>query len=231
LGDSLLLKAPQGVLQSLKADTGFIVTDQLESSSHRTNKIPIAVGIVTGVVLVAGLQIQPILVSALEGCVLMVLTGCLRVRELHESIRWDVIFLLAGIIPMGIAMQNTGAAQLIADQLVAFSQQLSPILMLGIVYLATTLLTELISNTATVVLLVPIVGGVAVSLGLDPRAFVLAVMFAASTSFLTPVGYQTNTMVFGPGGYKFLDFFRVGAPLNLILLVVTTLAITWLWGI
>jgi len=132
---------------------------------------------------------------------------------------------------LGIAMENTGAAQLVADQLVSLSQYLPPILLLGLVYLSTTLLTELISNTATVVLLVPIVGGMAVALGLDPKAFVLAVMFAASTSFMTPVGYQTNTMVFGPGGYKFLDFFRVGAPLNLILLVVTTATIAWLWGL
>ncbi len=231
LGDSLLLKAPRRVLLSLKSDPNFIVTEDLRQETHRTHKIPIAVAIIAGVVLLAALGIQPILVAALEGCVLMVLTGCLRIRELHQAIRWDVIFLLAGVIPLGIAMENTGAAAWIAHGVVELTQGWPGVFVLGAFYFVVMVLTGLISNNAAVVLMVPIATGAAVDLGLDPKAFILAVMFAASTSFFTPVGYQTNAMILGPGGYKFFDFTRVGAPLNLLLLFVTTLAIAWIWGL
>ncbi len=230
VGDSLLIKAPLRVLQSLSGDPDFVMTNQMRQPPRR-DKIPIAVGIIVGVVSLAAFNIQPILVSAIEGSVLMVLTGCLRIRELHQAIRWDVIFLLAGIIPLGLAMQNTGADLMVADFVSNLGQYLPPIILLGLFYLTTTILTELISNNATVILLVPIATATAVSLGLDPKAFILAIMFSASTSFMTPVGYQTNTMVFAPGGYKFLDFTRVGAPLNFILWIVSTLVIAWLWGI
>jgi len=231
LGDSLLLKAPRRVLLAMKSDPNFIVTDDMHHATYRTNKIPLAVGIILLVVVLAALDIVPILTGALAGCVAMVLTGCLKIRELHEAIRWDVIFLLAGIIPLGIAMENTGAAKLIADTVVNLSQGWAPPLVLGAFYFIVMILTGLISNNATVVLMVPIAAGVAVSLGLDPKAFIIAVMFAASTSFFTPVGYQTNAMVMGPGGYRFSDFTKVGAPLNIFILAVTVLGIMWLWGI
>jgi len=230
VGDSLLIKAPLRVLQSLSGDPDFVMTSQMRQPPRR-DKIPIAVGIILGVVALAAFNIQPILVSAIEGCVAMVLTGCLRIRELHQAIRWDVIFLLAGIIPLGIAMQNTGADVMVADFVSNLGQYIPPIILLGLFYLTTTILTELISNNATVILLVPIATATAVSLGLDPKAFILAIMFSASTSFMTPVGYQTNTMVFAPGGYKFLDFTRVGAPLNFILWIVSTIVIAWFWGL
>ena len=189
-----------------------------------------ALGIVVGVVVLAGLGV-PILVTAMAGCVLMVLTGCLKVNELHEAIRWDVIFLLAGVLPIGLALEKTGGAQLLADFAAHYAVQLPPLLVLILFYGVAMVLTEFISNNATVVILIPVAIGAALSLGLNPQAFVLAIMFAASTSFMTPVGYQTNTMIYGPGGYKFLDFLRVGAPLNLILLVMTPLYIYWLWGV
>jgi di/tricarboxylate transporter len=230
-GDSLLLQGHKDALERLKRDPDFIVTEELQQESFRKEKIPIAVGIVAGVVLVAALGIQPILVTAIEGCVLMVLTGCLKITELHESIRWDVIFLLAGVIPLGIALEKTGGAQLLADLAAQSANYVSPLVVLWIFYFLSMLLTELISNNATVVLLVPVGAATAQTLGLDPRAFILAIMFAASTSFSTPVGYQTNTMVYGPGGYKFLDFTRVGGPLNLLLWLLTPLYIYWLWGL
>lgn len=231
LGDALLLKAPRRVLLSLKSDPNFILTDDMRQETHRTHKIPLAVAIIAGVVLLAAFGIQSILASALEGCVLMVISGCLRIRELHQAIRWDVIFLLAGIIPLGIAMEKTGAAQLIAQAVVDLSQGWPTPLVLGSFYFVTMVLSGLISNNATVVLMVPVAVGVAYNMGLDVRAFIIAVMFAASTSFYTPVGYQTNTMVMGPGGYRFFDFTRVGTPLNVLLMVVTVAAITWLWGL
>jgi di/tricarboxylate transporter len=163
--------------------------------------------------------------------VLMVVTGCLQVNELHDSIRWDVIFLLAGVIPLGLALEKTGGAQLLADVAARSAEYVPALVLLGIFYIMAMLLTELISNNATVVLMVPVGVATAEALGLDAKAFILAIMFAASTSFSTPVGYQTNTMVYGPGGYKFLDFTRVGGPLNLILAVLTPIYIFLIWGL
>lgn len=230
-GDTLLLQGERSALEQVKREPGFIVTEEVQIEAFRTEKIPIALGIIAGVVLLPALGLLPILVTAIVGCVLMVLAGCLKVNELHESIRWDVIFLLAGVIPLGLALEKTGAAQLLADLAAGSAHYLPPVVVLGIFYVMTMVLTELISNNAAVVVMVPIGITTAQILGLDPKAFVLAIMFAASTSFSTPVGYQTNTMIYGPGGYKFLDYTRVGGPLNLILAVVTPIYIYLLWGL
>jgi di/tricarboxylate transporter len=229
-GDTLLLQGERSALEQIKREPGFIVTEEVEQEVFRSEKIPQALAIVAGVVLFATLGV-PILITAIVGCVLMVLSGCLKVNELHESIRWDVIFLLAGVIPLGLAMEKTGAAQLLADLAVGSSEFLPPLMVLAIFYVMTMILTELISNNAAVVVMVPVGVATAQALGLDPRAFVLAIMFAASTSFSTPVGYQTNTMVYGPGGYKFLDFTRIGGPLNILLAIVTPIYIYLLWGL
>jgi di/tricarboxylate transporter len=206
------------------------VTEEVELEAFRTEKAPIVAAIVAGVVIIAALG-QSILVTAIVGCVLMVLTGCLKVSELHEAVRLDVIFLLAGVIPLGLALERTGGAELLAGLAAGAANYVSPLVLLGIFYVMAMILTELISNNATVVVMVPVAIATAKTLGLDPRAFILAIMFAASTSFSTPVGYQTNTMVFGPGGYKFLDFIRVGGPLNLILAIVTPVYIYLVWGV
>ena len=229
-GDTLLLRGNNLALEQIKREPDFIVTEELAIESFRTEKVPIALAIITGVVVLAALG-WPILMTAFAGCVLMVLTGCLKMNELHESIRWDVIFLLAGVIPLGLTLERSGGAQLIADLAALSANYVSPLIVLSIFYIMTMLLTELISNNATVVVMVPVGVATAEALGLDARAFILAIMFAASTSFSTPVGYQTNTMVYGPGGYKFLDFLRVGGPLNLLLAIVTPIYIYFLWGV
>ena len=229
-GDTLLLRGAKFALEQIKREPGFIVTEEVQMAAFRTEKIPIALAIVAGVVIFAALG-QPILVTAIAGCVLMVLTGCLNVTELHEAVRLDVIFLLAGVIPLGLALERTGGAQLLADLAAKSANYVPPLVVLFIFYLITTTLTELISNNAAVVILVPVGIATAVSLGLDPKAFVLAIMFAASNSFATPVGYQTNTMIYGPGGYKFLDFTRIGLPMNLLMAVASTLFIYFVWGV
>jgi di/tricarboxylate transporter len=229
-GDTLLLRGSTVALDQIKREQGFIATEEVPEEAFRIKKIPIALLIIAGVVITAALG-QPILVTSLVGCVLMVLTGCLQVNELHESVRWDVIFLLAGVIPLGLALERTGGAELLADLAARSANYLPPLFVLSIFYVISMILTELISNNATVVVMVPVGVATASALGLDAKAFILAIMFAASTSFSTPVGYQTNTMIYGPGGYKFLDFTRVGAPLNLLLAVVTPIYIYFVWGL
>jgi di/tricarboxylate transporter len=229
-GDTLLLRGATWALEQLKREAGFIVTEEVAEEAFRRQKIPLALAIIAGVVVFATLG-QPILVTALVGCVLMVLTGCLQVNELHDSIRWDVIFLLAGVIPLGLALERTGGAQLLANLAAHSAGYVPPLAVLMIFYIMAMFLTELISNNATVVVMVPVAVATAEALGLDPRVFILAIMFAASTSFSTPVGYQTNTMVYGPGAYKFLDFTRVGGPLNLILAVATPIYLYFFWGL
>jgi di/tricarboxylate transporter len=161
----------------------------------------------------------------------MVVTGCLKPGEIYGAVRWDIIFLLAGLIPLGIAMENSGTSQWLAAKLVAVGGNFSGYWVLTFFYLITSFLTEILSNSAAVVLMIPVAVQVAKTLSLNPTAFMFAVTFAASNSYLTPIGYQTNTMVYAPGGYKFLDFTRVGLPLNLILTIITPLLIIWLYGL
>lgn len=197
----------------------------------RRDKAGIAVAIGLGVILISAFELIPILISALAGVILMIVTGVLKPREIYTAVRWDIIFLLAGLIPLGIAMDNSGATKWLADRLVALGGNFSGFWLLVFFYIATTVLTEILSNNAAVVLMIPVAVNVAKTLSFNPLAFMFVVTFAASNSYLTPIGYQTNTMVYGPGGYKFLDFTKVGAPLNLILTILTPLLIVWLYGL
>jgi len=230
-GDTLLLQATEETVDRLIRNRAFVVAQEPGLTSYRRSKTPIALGIVAAVVAVAAAGWLPIVVSALAGMVAMVLSGCLKPTEIYDAVDWNVIFLLAGVIPLGIAMEQTGAAEWLAAVVVAGSTDFAPLVVLGVFYLLTSLLTNLVSNNASVVLMIPVAVDVATTIGANAFAFVLAVTFAASTAFVTPVGYQTNLMVYGPGGYRFTDFFRVGAPLQLLLAVVTTLSIGWLYGV
>ncbi|MFB6253091.1 MAG: SLC13 family permease, partial [Halobacteriaceae archaeon] len=149
----------------------------------------------------------------------------------YDAVSWSIIFLLAGVIPLGLAMQKTGGAEFLAAMLVQSADILPAIAVLGLFYLLTGLLANIITPVASVVLMIPIAVDTASRIGANGFAFLLAVMFAASTAFMTPVGYQTNLMVYGPGGYRFTDYVRVGAPLQLLLTVVTTIGIAFFWGL
>lgn len=230
-GDLLLVQGAKPSLLGLQTTRELLVIEQKEPATIRRDKAWISVGIVLGVVFVAAMNWLPILVSALVGVVLMIVTGCLKPGELYGAVRWDVIFLLAGLIPLGTAMENSGATKWLADNLLIWGGNLSGYWILLFFFVVTSLLTEILSNNASVVLLIPIAVEVAKSLDLNPISMMFAVTFAASNSFMTPIGYQTNTMVYSPGGYKFSDFFRVGAPLNLLMAAVTPLLIVWLYGI
>ncbi|HBL57149.1 MAG TPA: SLC13 family permease [Cyanobacteria bacterium UBA8803] len=230
-GDLLLVQGPKESFLGLQTSQDLLVIEQRDVETLRREKAGIAVAIGLGVVLVAAFNWLPILVTALVGVLLMILTGCLKPGELYESVRWDIIFLLAGLIPLGTAMDKSGTTEWLAKSLVALGGDLSGYWILTFFFVITSLLTEILSNNASVVLILPVAVEVAEKLHLNPYAFMFAVTFAASNSFMTPIGYQTNTMVYGPGGYKFLDFFRLGAPLNLLMAIVTPLLIVWLYGL
>jgi di/tricarboxylate transporter len=231
VGDTLLVQASADSIEQLDRNRNFIVAQEVERHDFRESKILVAVGIVAAVVALAALDFVPIVVSALAGAVAMVATGCLRPTEIYDAVQWDVVFLLAGVIPLGIAMERTGAAALIAEGVVVSSTLLPLVGVLALFYVVTALLTNVISNNASVVLMIPVAVEAATTLGANAFSFVLAVTFAASTAFMTPVGYQTNLFVYGPGGYKFTDYIRVGGPLQLVFVAVTTLGIVFFFGL
>ncbi|MFO8152652.1 SLC13 family permease [Thioalkalivibrio sp.] len=227
-GEIALLEISRTALARLRDTKDLVILEESQDEFDR-RRMWMAGGIMAAVVLGAALTPLPIVVTALLGVVAMVATNCIDGKHMYTEVSWPVIFLIAGVIPLGIAMTKSGAADLLAGLLAIQALGWHPVLVLMALYLATTLLTEMLSNNASVVILVP----VAISLGhilqIDIFALALAVMFAASTSFLTPIGYQTNTMIFGTGLYRFTDFAKVGIPLNLLLMVVTSLSIWWLW--
>jgi di/tricarboxylate transporter len=231
VGDTLLVQATAESIDRLDATRDLIVAQEIDRHDYRGDKIPVATGIVVGVVALAALEVLPIVVAALAGALAMVATGCLRPTELYESVQWDVVFLLAGVIPLGIALEATGAASLLASFVVATGDVLPLVGVLGAFYVLTAVLTNVISNNASVVLMIPVAVEAATTLGANAFSFVLAVTFAASTAFMTPVGYQTNLFVYGPGGYRFSDYLRVGGPLQLVFAVVTTAGIAAIWGV
>ena len=230
-GDLLLVQGAKQSLLGLQTTRELLVIEQKQPDQMRRDKAWIAIAIILGVILLAAFDILPILVSALAGVVVMIVTGCLKPGEVYGAVRWDVIFLLAGLIPLGTAMENSGATKWLADNLMVVGGNLDGYWILLFFFVVTSLLTEILSNNASVVLLIPIAVKVAEALSLNPIAMMFAVTFAASNSFMTPIGYQTNTMVYSPGGYKFWDFFRVGAPLNLLMAIVTPLLIIGLYGL
>lgn len=228
-GDSLLVQGALDEIDELRKDENFIVLEEVKEGLLRKRKAPLALAIITGVVLLAALEIMPIVTSSIVGCVLMLLVGCLSIEDAYEAIDWKIIFLLVGLLPLGIALETTGAAEFVVHNSLALMGGFGPTVALAIIYLLTAALTEGMSNNAAAVLLAPIAISTAVNFGVDPKPFLLAVAFAASTSFATPVGYQTNTMIYNPGGYKYTDFVKVGVPLNLIFFGLSIYFIPKLW--
>ncbi len=224
-GDTLLVSGRNHELRHIHETGELALLGPVGLPRKRLRKVRFAIGIIIGVVALAAFDVMPILLSAILGVIAMFLSGCLTPDEAYEDIDWMVLVLLGSIIPLGIAMQNTGTAQLVAAVLLGLTAPLGLYGVLAAFYLLTSLLTELISNNAAAVVLAPIAIATAVTLGVSPMPFVIAVMFAASNSFMTPIGYQTNTFIYGPGGYRFSDFIRVGGPLNIILLVVAVFVI------
>jgi di/tricarboxylate transporter len=229
-GDTLLVQATEEAVRQLSANRNFVVTQEIAAPDFRTGKTPIALGIVAAVVLLAAVDLLPITITAMGGMVAMVLTGCLRPTEIYEAVDWNVIFMIAGIIPLGLALEQTGGAAHLASLIVPLADLVPMVLFAALFYLITAVITEFITNLGSVVLMFPVAIDVALQTGADPFAFVLLVVFSASDSLMTPVGYQTNLMVFNQGGYHFVDFLRVGVPLQLLLAAVTAVGIAVGWG-
>jgi di/tricarboxylate transporter len=228
-GDVLLIEVESHQLDSLRNHEAFVMISEVAQPEFRRGKALLATAIVAGVVVTAALGFLPILVSAVAGATLLVLTGCLQPEEAYHAIDWKVIFLLAGTLSLGVALENSGAAHLLSQLLIGTAATLGPVAVISALYFMTSLLTEGMSNNATAVLLAPIAIGAAEILQVDPRPFLMAITFAASASFATPVGYQTNTMIYGVGRYRFTDFLRIGAPLNLIFWILATFLIPAFW--
>lgn len=228
-GDSLLILIDRDHLQSLRQIPDFMVVEEVRMPFLRKDKAYYTGAIFAGFILVATLEILTIIEAALLGTALMILTGSLRLRDLYNHISWQTIIMLACLIPLGTAMQNTGLANLLATKLVDVLVGWGPVAVLSGVYLMTSLMTSLMSNNATAVLMLPIGLSVAAQLQADPKPFILAVMFAASAEFMTPIGYQTNLFIFGPGGYKFQDYMKVGAPLNFLFWLLASIFIPIFW--
>lgn len=225
-GDCLLLGSNKDKSDSMhRSYPDMFVINHLENTDFSKRNALIAAGTVLSVILMATFSIFPIVTAALLGCLALVLTKVITPEDAFRSISWKVIVLLAGSLSLGAALEKTGAAKLLADQIYSLAGSLGPVVMLSLIYLITTLLTETMSNNATVVLLAPIAIAVAQSMGVSPKPFLMAMTFAASASFMTPIGYQTNTMVYAAGNYTFKDFFRVGAPLNLLFWILASLLI------
>jgi di/tricarboxylate transporter len=227
-GDVLLLQGPKDAIRGLQANNDLVVLEQLEKDLPTVNRKPVALLIAALVILLPSFELIPLVASVLLGTVAMVATGCLRPGELQRAIRLDVILLLGSLASFSVALENTGLAAAFAKALLLGLENWPVYAALLVVFLFTTLLTEVMSNAATVAMLIPIAGQLAVGLEQPPMAFIYTVLFGASQSFLSPVGYQTNLMVFGPGRYRFLDIARYGFPLTIVMtLLVPFLVCRW----
>ncbi|MFQ5627338.1 MAG: SLC13 family permease [bacterium] len=228
-GDTLLLQGRHGYMEKLADDPQFIMLQEVVLPEVRKEKAIYAISIIVSVVAVAAFGIAPILVSAIIGCALLIITGCITIQEAYEAIDWFVIFLLAGVIPLGIVMEKTGTAQFIASGMLEMTKGFGPTIIISAFYLLTTIFASIMSHNAAAVVLVPIGIAAANELGMNAMPFLMAITFAASSALSTPFGYHTNLMVYGPGGYKFADYIKTGVPLNIFFWIVATIFIPILW--
>lgn len=230
-GDVLLLQGPKDAIRGLQASNDLVVLEQLEKDLPTTSRKRLALLICALVILLPAFNLIPLVAAVLLGTVAMVASGCLRAGELQRAIRLDVILLLGSLSCFSVALEKTGLAEAMAKALLVGLHQWPVYGALLVVFLFTTLLTEVMSNAATVAMLIPIAGQLAMGLGQPPMAFIYTVLFGASQSFLSPVGYQTNLMVFGPGRYRFLDIARYGIPLTITMTFLVPLLVCRWFGI
>ncbi len=228
-GDVLLVEGTPVQIKRFCDNGDLFALTEGKEATNRSARAPVALATIAGVMLLAAFNVMPIEGLAIIGAVVVLLTGCIRPDEAYKSIEWPILVLIFGMLAISVAMRESGLAGMMANALVEVGGGVPPWVMLSLVILITSIATEFISNNAVAVLFTPVVIGVAQQLGVDPRPFVVGVMFAASASFATPIGYQTNTLVYSAGNYRFADFARLGIPMNLIVWVAASVLIPLFW--
>ncbi|WP_269523405.1 SLC13 family permease [Coraliomargarita parva] len=234
-GDTLLMMGSTKAIDSLANSDEIIILDRPRVPARSVRaKMPIAMATAIGIVALATVNIVPIVAAVSLGVCILLLTGCMKPKDAYASVEWSILIIIFGMLALGQAMDSTGASLLIAESLTNLVEKIATgttqhLIMLALIYIITSTFTEFLSNNAAVALMVPIALGIAATLGIDPRPLVIATCIAASASFATPIGYQTNTYVYGVGGYRFGDFARVGIPLNIICFIVSMVVIPMVW--
>jgi di/tricarboxylate transporter len=229
VGDTLLLEGTAEDIARLASDAGLVNVAQPSERAFRRRQAPLALVALLGIVLLAALGVAPILALAIVAVALIFVTRCIDADEAFSVIDGRLLALIFSMLAIGAALEETGAVGLIVGVATPFLSELPPWAVIWAIYLMTSVLTEMVSNNAVAVVVTPIAIGLATSMGFDPRPFVIAVMVAASAAFSTPIGYQTNMLVYGPGGYAFSDFLKVGIPLNLSIGIISSLLIPVIW--
>ncbi|KUJ76963.1 dATP pyrophosphohydrolase [Ruegeria marisrubri] len=229
VGDTLLLEGAPEDIQRLAADMDMVDVTQPSARAYRRSHAPIAIASLMGIVVLAALGVAPILMLSIMAVAIVLVTGCIDADEAFSFVEGRLLALIFAMLAIGAALESSGAVELIVNAAAPALEMLPPFMIVWAVYLLTSILTELVSNNAVAVVVTPIAIGLAHAVGVDPRPLVVAVMVAASASFATPIGYQTNMLVYGPGGYKFTDFMRVGIPLNLTVGLLASLLIPFIW--
>ena len=221
-------------MNKLFQERDFINLSRPKGRPVRRSKVPFAIGAIVLFMVLGAFKVAPLIVLALAAVLLTMFTRCIEPNEAYEAVEWKVIFMIFGMLGMGLALESTGLVHSLSNWVKdGVAGGYGPVVMISVIYLLAAVLTELVSNNAVAALLTPVAIGVAGALGpdIDPRPFVIAVMFGASASFSTPIGYQTNTYVYGAGGYRFSDFARAGIPLAVILWIVASLLIPLMWKV
>lgn len=229
VGDTLLLEGAPDDIQRLAADMNLLDVSRPSQRAYRRGHAPIAIGAILAIVVLAAFGVAPILMLSVMAVAVVLVTGCIDADEAFTFVEGRLLALIFAMLAIGAALEASGAVRLIVEAVAPGLSMLPPFLLVWAVYLLTSLLTELVSNNAVAVVVTPIAIGLAQALGIDPRPLVVAVMVAASASFATPIGYQTNMLVYGPGGYRFTDFMRVGIPLNLSVGLLASVLIPVIW--
>ncbi len=229
VGDALLLLGPRDRLQLLSTDTDFLILTPLGQEPPDTRRAPLAASIMMGVVVAVMLGYAPISIAAVIGGTIMVLTGCLTMEQAYRSIDWRAIFLIAGMLPLGTAMQETGAAEYLANQVMTLLGDAGPWPVIMGLYILTAMATMIIPTAALVVLMSPIVLSAMTDLGVAPETAMMAVAMAASASFTSPISHPANILVMGPGGYRFVDYLKVGVPLTIVVFITVMVLLPILW--
>jgi len=231
--DTLLVYGPKDRINQLANKEGFIVIGKVDGSLDGHPFWWLSLASILLAVTLAILDIVPIVVGVILGVIALLLSKVITPNEAYSSIHWQVIIVIAAFLPMGAAIQRTGLDIIISDSISSvvnlFPADILPYLLLALIYFITMILTEIASNAATAIIMTPITLSLAASFGFDPKPFIFAVCYAASASFITPVGYQTNLMVFGPGGYRYSDYIKVGLPLGIILWIISVIIIPMIW--